>query len=49
MSLIPAFELGVWNACIFMFIDLLTLPFFIRIVKRRDTDSPKDVFDSFSK
>jgi len=35
MSIIPVFELGVWNAWIFMLIELLTLPFFFRIAKRR--------------
>ena len=51
MSFIPAFELGLWNAWIFMFIDILTLPFFIRIAKKRDkgSDSPKEVFDSLGR
>ncbi len=35
MSLIPAFEIGLWNAWIFMFLDVLTFPLFIRIVKGR--------------
>jgi len=35
MSLIPAFEIGVWNAWIFMLLDVLTFPLFIRIAKGR--------------
>ena len=51
MSFVPAFELGLWNAWIFMFIDALTLPFFIRIAKKRDkgSDSSKEVFDSLGR
>jgi len=40
MSLIPAFEIGVWNAWIFMLCDVLTFPFFIRIAKGR---APEEV------
>lgn len=35
MSLIPAFEIGLWNAWIFVLIDVLTFPLFIRIAKWR--------------
>jgi len=35
MSLVPAFEIGVWNAWIFMFLDVLTFPLFTRIAKGR--------------
>jgi len=35
MSLIPAFEVGLWNAWIFMLLDVLTFPLFIRIAKGR--------------
>jgi len=35
MSLIPAFEIGFWNAWIFMLLDVLTFPFFMRIAKGR--------------
>ena len=35
MSLIPAFKIGVWNAWIFMLLDVLTFPLFIRIAKGR--------------
>ena len=35
MSLIPAFEIGLWNAWIFMLLDVLTFPLFIRIARGR--------------
>ena len=35
MSLIPAFKIGLWNAWLFMLIELLTLPFFMRFAKKR--------------
>jgi len=35
MSLIPALEIGLWNAWIFMLLDVLTFPLFIRIAKGR--------------
>ena len=35
MSLIPAFEIGVWNAWIFMLLDVLTFPLFFRVAKGR--------------
>ena len=35
MSLVPAFELGIWNAWIFMLCELLTFPFFFRVAKGR--------------
>ena len=35
MSLIPAFEIGLWNVWIFMLLDVLTFPIFIRIAKGR--------------
>jgi protein-S-isoprenylcysteine O-methyltransferase Ste14 len=35
MLLIPAFKIGLWNAWIFMLLDVLTLPLFIRIAKGR--------------
>ncbi len=35
MSLIPAFEIGLWNAWIFMLLEVLTFPLFIRIAKGR--------------
>ena len=46
MSLIPAFEIGVWNAWIFMLIDLLALPFFFRIAKRRVIPSRDEEFNA---
>jgi protein-S-isoprenylcysteine O-methyltransferase Ste14 len=35
VSLIPAFEIGVWNAWIFMLLELLTFPLFTRIATGR--------------
>ena len=35
MSLIPAFEIGVWNAWIFTVYQLLTIPFLFRIADKR--------------
>ena len=35
MSLIPAFEIGVWNAWIFMLLDVLTFPIFFRVATNR--------------
>jgi protein-S-isoprenylcysteine O-methyltransferase Ste14 len=49
MSLVPAFELGLWNAWIFMVIDLLTLPILSRIIKRRLKKPPKDILAPLSK
>ena len=39
MSLIPAFEIGVWNAWIFMLLELLTFPLFFRVATPR---APKE-------
>ena len=38
MSLIPAFEIGLWNAWIFMLLDVLTFPLFFRVAKGRAPD-----------
>lgn len=35
MSLIPAFEIGLWNAWIFMLLEVLTFPLFTRIATGR--------------
>ena len=35
MSLIPAFEIGIWNAWIFMVLELLTFPLFFRVATPR--------------
>ncbi len=39
MSLIPAFEIGIWNAWIFMALELLTFPLFFRVATPR---APKE-------
>jgi len=49
MSLIPEFEVGLWNAWIFMLISLLTLPFFFRIAKRRVIPSQDEEFNALSR
>jgi steroid 5-alpha reductase family enzyme len=35
MSPIPAFEIGLWNAWIFMLLEVLTFPLFFRVAKVR--------------
>jgi steroid 5-alpha reductase family enzyme len=35
MSLIPAFEIGLWNAWIFMLLEVLTFPLFFRVATGR--------------
>ncbi len=42
MSLIPAFEIGVWNAWIFMLYLILSFPFFIRIAIKRGAPSTEE-------
>ena len=49
MSLIPAFEIGLWNAWIFMLVDALTLPFFLRIVRNRQSPSPEKAMGGMSR
>jgi protein-S-isoprenylcysteine O-methyltransferase Ste14 len=48
MSLVPAFEIGIWNAWIFMLYELLTIPFLFRIAKNREPD-PEGPFAAISK
>ena len=48
MSLIPTFEIGVWNAWIFVIFDVLTIPVFLRIVKNRKTPSPEEAMGGMS-
>ena len=42
MSLIPAFEIGVWNAWILMLYLILSFPFFIRIAIKLGAPSPEE-------
>jgi protein-S-isoprenylcysteine O-methyltransferase Ste14 len=49
MSLIPAFEIGLWNAWIFMLVDALTLPVFLRIVRNRQSPSPEKAMAGISR
>jgi len=37
MSLIPAFEIGVWNAWILTAYQLIAIPFLFRIANKRGT------------
>ena len=42
MSLVPAFQIGVWNAWIFMLYLILSIPFFIRIGIKRGAPSTEE-------
>lgn len=49
MMLVPIFEIGLWNAWIFVVLDVLTIPIFLRIIKNRKTPSPEDAMGSMSR
>ena len=49
MSLVPAFEIGLWNAWIFMLYNVLTIPFFLRIARRRGASSPASALAAMSR
>jgi protein-S-isoprenylcysteine O-methyltransferase Ste14 len=49
MSLIPALEIGLWNAWILTLYEVLTIPFFFRIAKRRGAQSPTGALASLSR
>jgi len=49
MPLIPAFEIGLWNAWIFMVVDALTIPVFLRIIKNRQSPSPEKAMAGMSR
>ena len=53
MSLIPAFEIGVWNAWIFMLYYILTLPVMRLISKdalqKSDVEAPKNLYNNTEK
>lgn len=49
MSLTPDFELGLWNAWIFMLLSLLTWPFFFHLAKAKGAPSPSTADLSKSK
>ena len=46
---IPAFKIGLWNAWIFMLVDALTIPVFLRIVKNRQSPSPDKAMAGMSR
>ena len=48
MSIVPAFEIGVWNAWIFILYEVMTIPFFLRMFKSRAPD-PEGHHDTMSK
>ena len=48
MSVVPAFEIGLWNAWIFVLYEVLTIPFFFRIARGRAPD-PGSQFNAMSK
>ncbi|MFC2023974.1 methyltransferase family protein [Chloroflexota bacterium] len=48
MSLVPAFEIGVWNAWIFMLYEVATIPFFLRMARGR-APGPEGQADTMSK
>jgi len=39
MSLMPAFEIGLWNAWIFVLYEVATFPFFLRMARNRAPES----------
>jgi len=43
MTLVPAFEIGVWNAWIFMLYEVLTFPFFFRVARGRAPEDTSQV------
>jgi protein-S-isoprenylcysteine O-methyltransferase Ste14 len=49
MSLIPAFEIGLWNAWIFMLYQVLTIPFFFRIARKKGSQSPTSALARLSR
>ena len=49
MSLVPAWEIGLWNAWIFMLIDTVTIPVFLRIARGRESPSPAGTLDKLSR
>jgi len=49
MSLIPAFEIGIWNAWILIVVDALTIPVFMRIVRNRQSPSPEKAMAGMSR
>lgn len=49
MSLVPAFEIGLWNAWIFLLYQVLTIPFFFRIARKKGSQSPTNELASLSR
>jgi hypothetical protein len=49
MSPVPAFEIGLWNAWIFMLLDVLTFPLFMRIAKGRAPEEGRNQLSALSR
>ena len=49
MSLVPAWEIGLWNAWIFMLIDTATIPVFLRIARGKGSPSPASTLAKMSR
>jgi protein-S-isoprenylcysteine O-methyltransferase Ste14 len=49
MSLIPAFEIGLWNAWIFTIYPLITIPLLLRIASKRGSTHDEDLDMSTSR
>lgn len=49
MSLVPAFEIGLWNAWMLTLYQVLTIPFFLRIARKRSSQSPTSELASLSR
>jgi protein-S-isoprenylcysteine O-methyltransferase Ste14 len=49
MSLIPAFEIGLWNAWMLTLYEVLIIPFLLRIARKRGAQSPTRELASLSR
>ena len=49
MSLVPAFEIGLWNAWMLTLYQVLTIPFFLRIARKRSSQCPTSELASLSR
>ena len=49
MSLVPAFEIGLWNAWMLTLYEVLIIPFFFCIAKKRGAQSPTNALASLSR
>ena len=49
MSLIPAFEIGIWNAWIFLIFDIVTMPLAMSLINKRRSLRKEKFFPGLSK